>query len=112
MFFRASARANDEYSHSSTASSSSAISDRSPRSECVLQRERERSFFQREREERRQREEERNFSASLFSLFLVFPTNQRGARVEDPSCGSESVSAVKKDGHRNARRRRIFFFLF
>ena len=74
MFFRASARANDEYSHSSTASSSSAISDRSPRSECVLQRERERerdpSF--RERENKDGRGKRREIFPPLFSLFFLF----------------------------------------
>ena len=72
MFFRASARANDEYSHSSTASSSSAISDRSPRSECVLQREREREPSFRERENKDGRGKRREIFPPLFSLFFLF----------------------------------------
>ena len=66
--FFARARANDEYSYCSAVSSSSAISDRSPRSFARAQR--ERSSLTRERRKRRQREEERKFSSSLFSLFL------------------------------------------
>ena len=65
--FFARARANDEYSYCSAVSSSSAISDRSPRSFARAQR--ERSSLTRERIKRRQREE-RKFSSSLFSLFL------------------------------------------
>ena len=58
---------------------------------------------------RRQREEERKFSSSLFSLFLSvsYKINQKRKGVEeDPSCGSESV-AVKKGGRKGGEN---FFF--
>ena len=68
------------------------------------ERERDPSF--RERKNKTAEKRERNFSSSLFSLFLCFLQIKRG--VEDPSCGSESV-AVKKGGHK-ARGEEIFFF--
>ena len=64
---------------------------------------------ERERIKRRQREEERKFSSSLFSLFLSvsYKINQKRKGVEeDPSCGSESV-AVKKGGRKGGEN---FFF--
>ena len=65
------ARANDEYEYCSAVSSSSAISDRSPRSFARAQRERSSLTRESERENKTTAEgEERKFSSSLFSLFL------------------------------------------
>jgi hypothetical protein len=73
------------------------------------EREREREILLSERERIKTAEGrgEKFFLLSFLSFSCFSYESKRG--VEDPSCGSESVSAVKKDGHRNARRRRIFF---
>jgi hypothetical protein len=72
--------------------------------------ERENLLSERERIKTAEGRGEKFFLLSFLSFSCFSYESKRG--VEDPSCGSESVSAVKKDGHRNARRRRIFFFLF
>ena len=73
------------------------------------ERERENLLSERERIKTAEGRGEKFFLLSFLSFSCFSYESKSG--VEDPSCGSESVSAVKKDGHRNARRRR-FFFLF